>query len=705
MCGGSHGYLDAGKSAKKGRKLTKAQREKQQQEEEERRLREEEEALLRAEREEQERLERKRKQKEIERLEIKDQARREDELNELRHLLEENHTAVTAWKRDAVEKAKWERYMRCDGAPDPTAQREISTYISLWRDDPEVSIPQVLKQCNVALQLVEELEDLLKEVTDPLESQRYQEALINLQELIHSKHLQTTEEILKTASANIDTETGNMRTVIKDDKITLCLWANLRKNARFKGLNFEEAGMGFELPKHLAVSDIAVRILHTHYDHLSALARITHLGAPSHRSLAGDEKVLEDVEIPEQEQTKEGGGGVEEEDDVEVRSLPGSEGRKSEASWQPSQGRTSRIHTQVEALFAEGDPISPRTSLTSTGQGEQVVDLMQYTPLGGVFYYDVFRLPPQAHKVNGWEIRQLLDSGLEVFSCPTEKSSPPVGVSVALPDSVIFLEAPQVARWDATGKQWRMDGVTDVSYEEAEAKISFKMESFQPFVLMQETYANLPFQSWELRPLGQDAALYTVNGALINLNITVQGNQCLLQAEQERTGLSHLLGKWMSGPALQRAMLDVGINIFVNEYTDQYVSVCKKDPLTEHATYEQMALSASACAFSWSRWNAKCGAEHLVLQVCEHRGSDPVSEGSWSLYLLGAQRSQRLEITEQSAVFSPDHHPGSEFHSTFIHMLQDDMSPAGAALSRSSHHLFVDTVQSLLCATRPLAYS
>lgn len=35
-----------------------------------------------------------------------DQERREGELNELRHLLEENHTAVTTWKTDAEEKAK-----------------------------------------------------------------------------------------------------------------------------------------------------------------------------------------------------------------------------------------------------------------------------------------------------------------------------------------------------------------------------------------------------------------------------------------------------------------------------------------------------------------------------------------------------------------------------------------------------------------------
>lgn len=56
---------------------------------------------------------------------------------------------------------------------------------------------------------------------------------------------------------------------------------------------------------------------------------------------------------------------------------------------------------------------------------------------------------------------QLLDKGLQVFPYPIEESnlgdkeeltSPPVGVSVTLPDSVVFLETPQVARWDAAGR-------------------------------------------------------------------------------------------------------------------------------------------------------------------------------------------------------------------------------------------------------------
>lgn len=117
----------------------------------------------------------------------------------------------------------------------------------------------------------------------------------------------------------------------------------------------------------------------------------------------------------------------------------------------------------------------------------QVVDLLQYTPLGGVLYWDVFHLPPQAHQVNGWEIRQvnrqwfecllltsgqavkashtvsfkfmlvqLLETGLQAFPYPTdekeEPTSPPISVSLTLPDSAVFLETPQVARWDVAGR-------------------------------------------------------------------------------------------------------------------------------------------------------------------------------------------------------------------------------------------------------------
>ncbi|XP_024229730.1 dynein axonemal intermediate chain 7-like isoform X2 [Oncorhynchus tshawytscha] len=115
----------------------------------------------------------------------------------------------------------------------------------------------------------------------------------------------------------------------------------------------------------------------------------------------------------------------------------------------------------------EGDSPTPMDLVIDSYEG-QVVDLQQYTPLGGVFYCDVFRLPPQSQQLNGWEMRELLDTGLQPFPYPTEQSRiqgsasmkledsgvltcPPVGVTVTLPDSVLYLEDPQVARWDLEG--------------------------------------------------------------------------------------------------------------------------------------------------------------------------------------------------------------------------------------------------------------
>ncbi|XP_019751905.1 protein CASC1 [Hippocampus comes] len=741
------------KKGKKGPKLTKAEKARLKLEEEQRRLREEEEARIQAEREEQERLERQRRQEILDMLEAKDSKRRGAEVGELRSLLAKNYLAVMKYKSEAAQMSKWKKYMQCSDIPDPAVQQDINTFISLWRDDPECSIKTVFQQCNVALQLIEELEMLLREVTDANYIPKYQETLFHLQDMVYAKILNISMDILKGASNCIDTETGNMQAVMKDKNTTVCVWANLMRKSRFKCLTFEEVGMGFELTKQLAMSNIAVRVLHTSYDHLSTVSRMTHMEitvAPPRLLTTFDELP---PEIPEQdEEPKETQEEVQEEQEEEPAQEQESEqiveeeeppARESEEA-KPSESQLSgasvhaeddenQIVTQMEVLAAEVTPPPPEDDMMFYGEGVEAVDLRKYTPLGGVFYYELFHLPPQSHHVKGWEIRKISEARLKAFQYIPEKSNqtedeeatcPLVGLSVRLPDTVVFLETPRVGRWDAEGKYWRTDGISDFSVKEhaqneegeeeegevAEVeeaggvtKVSFKMDSFYPFVLMQHTYANFPFRSWELRPLGKDSALFSIHGALIDLSITIQGNQCMLQTDRE-VALTNLFGKWMSAPDLQQAMVKAGINVFVNEHTEKFVTSCRKDPLREHVAYEQMALFASVCAFSWSKWNAQCGPEHLVIKVCEHQGLNPPPEDLWSLYLVAAQRFQKLEITETSEVFCADHHPDSEFHSTFIHMLQDNMSPEGISRTREAHFLFVDTVQSLFCATRPLMF-
>ncbi|XP_050963039.1 dynein axonemal intermediate chain 7 [Labeo rohita] len=728
-----------GKSAKKKGGISKAEKERLQREADEQRRRDEEEARVIAEHEEIERLERERiEQEKQEQLELKDRERREDELNELRHILDENHSAVTVWESECRDKAKWERYMRCNGSPDPSVQPEINSFISLWREDSETQIQQILVKCALALQLTNELDFLLSEAPDPCVAQQYRETLLCLQSIIQCKLNQATEELLKFANSHSDIETGNMQTVIQDENITLCLWANLNKNPRFKGFQFEEAGLGFELPKPLAVNDIAVRILHTKYDHLSHHSEREQLQRrrsvmdailtpPTESAAAVPDEKMEEVGGDEGESSK-----PVEEDSRSLRSesrkrsavsvISAKEGRKSSSVKQLEEGE-SQMEGITTALEADQNGFNSSAAEPVTDSADvHIVDLQQFTPLGGVFYFDVFHLPPQSRIVKGWEMRELQETGLQIFPHPTEQSriqsstsvkpdehsstvaSFPVGVTVALPDSILFLEDPHVARWDPFGQHWRADCISEASYDAETRSISFKMDTFYAFTLLQESYANMPFQSWELRPLGQDSALFTITGALIEVCITVKGKQCMLQTEETKN-LDHLLGKWMSPSELQKAMRRAGINIFVNEYSDKYVSINPKDPLIEHTVYEQMALMSSAAAFSWSRWNTQCGQEHLVLQACEQLEAGPVAEEAWSLYLLGAQRNQHLKMKEHDDSFSPELAEGSEFHSTFLHMLRQDMSIEGQARVRQSHYLYTDTVQRLLCATRVLTYS
>ena len=57
------------------------------------------------------------------------------------------------------------------------------------------------------------------------------------------------------------------------------------------------------------------------------------------------------------------------------------------------------LDEEVLALPEEPDVVAPVAMAT--------VDLHRYTPLGGVYYCDVFRLPPQATPARGWELRQV----------------------------------------------------------------------------------------------------------------------------------------------------------------------------------------------------------------------------------------------------------------------------------------------------------
>ncbi|XP_072509568.1 dynein axonemal intermediate chain 7 isoform X3 [Notamacropus eugenii] len=673
----------------KKKKLTKLERLKQQQEEEEKRLQEEEEARLKAEREAAERFERQQIEKRKWQVLVeKDLQRRTDELEEL-YLLEKCFFEAEKWK----------------------------------------------KEVRVLSKLIEKLELILldtppHELTDE-QVRQYQGSILELRELLHWKFKGAIETLLKEASSLVDTDSGNMEKIIKDENITLYIWANLKKNPKYKRIKFGNTEVRFDIPKALATSDIALSIFHTSYDHISPLPVIQRPEKPAYVEPAIEDST--EKETPKDEEVPQASPGeVTENQELETSSVLAPE-IKTEESFTDFKKSTTTLKEEAEAKKEETETKSSKAELFSVGPvapspqklpeviveavvDEDVVDLKGFTPLGGIYYLNILQLPPQCKQVKGWTIVELIGGGLQEFVYPpeitddvpeTENSYPPLEIVIEMNNSVVFFEKPMVAWWDSEGKGWRTDGFVSLFYNMKEKILALSLESVHPITLIQDTHIHMPYESWELRPLHLNEAILNITTTFTDIDIQIKDNQCMLAAVELGGDyeLSHLLGKWMNLTSLIIAMKATGLNIFPSEYSHAYVAVNDKDPLVEMKCYRQMALLASAFSFSWSKWNKQSGPTNMVFKASELLKKEYVEDNEWSLYMFNGERAQKLKINEFSEAFSEELQDDTEFHSTLYHMIKDFTCEAAMEKIRSSSYQFIDAVCKLLLSVRVLTYS
>ncbi|XP_021777806.2 protein CASC1 isoform X12 [Papio anubis] len=609
-------------SGSKKKKVTKAERLKLLQEEEERRLKEEEEARLKYEKEEMERLEIQRIEKEKwNRLEAKDLERRNEELEEL-YLLERCFPEAEKLKQETRMLSQWKHYIQCDGSPDPSIAQEMNTFISLWKEKTNETFEEVIEKSKVVLNLIEKLKFILLE-TPPCDLQdkniiQYQESILQLQELLHLKFNVATEILLRQASTLADLDSGNMEKVIKDENVTLYVWANLKKNPRHRSVRFSETQIGFEIPRILATSDIAVRLLHTHYDHVSALHPVS---TPSKEHTSSvTELVKDDVENVEKAISKE----VEEE----------------------SKQQEKQSHLiQEEKLKVEEEQDDIEVKMSSAEEES------------------------------------------EVIKCELEMK--------VLSETV------------SAGKHWRTDGISNVSYKPNERLVTFSLDTFGPVTLIQDAHINMPYQSWELRPLDVNKVLLTVTTVFTEIQIQIKENLCMLSSVKlkDKKHISILEGTWMTPIPFIIALKEAGLNIFPTRYSHFYVVINNKVPLVEVKAYRQMALLSSTFAFGWSKWNLLCNSTKVVFKVREHLPEECTENPNWALLMFSGDRAQRLKIKEESEAFSEALKEETEFHSTLYHMVRDFASKEAMEKVRSSNCQFVNSVCHMLLSTRLLSYS
>jgi len=808
--------MPSGKGKKKGKqkKLTKAEKERLKREEAERKAQEEEEARIRAEQELKEREERERQEQEERRkLEEQERARHQVEIDELSEMIRTNKEKLLNLKKENRAKEKWDRYMLCDGRPDPTSKKELNTYMNLWKEESEFKeFNLVLEECELTLELIEELNKCLAVDEDLTDKQIavYEESIKEMYELLESKLDEATIWLLKMPGDNINHETANLETVVKSKSFKACIWGNTAKNPRVKAAEFLSQGFTVEIPKSLVLADVAIRLLYRAYDTMSPRCSTYRLKSKEKKpqdpvlvTVVPEEeqadKVNEldrsaaktpDIPIIETPRTKSGsrkdrksagsrsasrksaGRKSPTGKSPSVKSPSGkSPSRKSTRSKSPrgkSPGRKSASRKNPSRMSAKGSAAERKDEEPKNEDSmdyfdkmddvdvnilndednefidETVVDLRSFSPMGAIAIIELLELPPQQKKANDWLMQQIISpelkrvnmfatnsslmgktlnesqhmeqqEGRPIGSAKSSHSSPdttnissikPIAITLKLPDDVMFFEEPQLARWDESCCHWKLDGFEDVTYDEENRTMSFKTVHFGAITMIQDLYLNVPFQSWELRPIDANNCLLSVIAVNIDVEIEIKGSKCCLRKPEENV-LAHLIDVWCEPEELIRRMKRSGINIFPAQDGEKYVSICKKDPVFVNSIYEQLALSSSAYAYCWSKWNGveECPQDTIVVGVVEWCNEDSPSEDDYKLYMASTRICYKLAIGEFDEHFSNEIAENTQMHPDLFHMVQNEQDGVARKRIADNSFTYVDSVYQLIKATNFLIYS
>lgn len=661
------------------------------------------------------------KRKEAEAMEemMKQEAERfESETQDLQETLNSNKSKLLAARQEIRTAQSWDRYLLCNGTPDPTVQCELNTFTSLSKDEISTTqdVNEVLDDVEAALDLINELDGVMaldKLVGTEENHAAYKEGVNSLQTLIEAKVDNVTFNVMQTAEKFADNESQNLLIEKESPRVKFSLWGNLAKNPRQKEFELETDRFTMEIPKTLANADVAVRLIHTSFDFLS----------PKCRSFESKKKLVPKTPSRPPTAAASPEGAVKEAEGEADEVVP-EDSLDKDIEKQPSR--------MASGLASKEPTIDDRPPTPSEVDDldEDVVDLRAMSTVGGVMYLDMLKLPPQAKKVGNWVLQNITESGLERIPNPQpeeekeevdeeakeeetetaitqvtkELTWPLLNMSFTVADNAIFTEEPQLARWEDSQQCWRTDGFEEVEYQEETGTISFKSQFIGPIVTLQDTYNNMPFQSWEIRPQGPNCIIFTLIAATVELEITLKEGMCCLNSPED-IELDGIRNKWFQSHILMQKLVDAGINVFPAEDADKYVSISVKNEELESSVYEQMALAAGAFAFSWSRWNADCGENRQIIRGAENLTNDPVDEDVWQNFSCEPQKSYMLKCTDDDDDLFDDKVEGTKFHPDLFHCLKEGATDEAVTVIGNSSYLFIDTVSTWLFATKVLTFS
>eukprot|EP00927_Polykrikos_kofoidii_P065534 TRINITY_DN61273_c0_g1_i1.p1 TRINITY_DN61273_c0_g1~~TRINITY_DN61273_c0_g1_i1.p1 ORF type:complete len:640 (-),score=97.82 TRINITY_DN61273_c0_g1_i1:193-2112(-) len=450
-----------------------------------------------------------------------------------------------------ADQTSWQKFISCTSRPNVSFENEITTYMTMVRDEKVQKIEDAMKKCQRSEEIVGDLMESYCKHRESGDISSQEWCLYYIQK-IRELEIEQIDEATAFLLQYIEKQEANHAQVQlswgqDSDGIKIGFWANLlSKGFRPRTIDFQKVQLIVDLPKAIGIQTmghtISVRALYTTYD---------------------------------------------------------------DAGHRPALSQLS---------------------------------------VGGMIRVDLLSIPPASRRVKGWTIRQIPSPGQELTRLPypnnehaaasTAVAPQSCKVEYKVPDHVIVRKSPTISWWDTTAENWSTEGITEVTWEPSERKISFYSARLASFSITQERHMELPYQWWCIRPLAPLVAQLTLRAARYELIFVISEDGLRLRGPE----LPELRELMYDGEGLERTprvrspatllceLRDSGLNLMPEdadaEYLDGYTP---KNIATQHRAYSDLSELAAYWDIASSRHNKSLprdrfgpGSDRAIVRIREN---------------------------------------------------------------------------------------
>ena len=351
-----------------------------------------------------------------------------------------------------------------------------------------------------------------------------------------------------------------------------------------------------------------------------------------------------------------------------------------------------------------------------------------YMPLGGVFVIDVLGLPSQTKIVKSWTLENpTLAASLTNLGYPIPavgQAAPsaaalqhiiPFGVEITLPSFIIhWRPTPEIGWWDAESQTWDTNGVTDIVYTHDTHKVIFQTTKAKPHAVIQSRVAQVPFKSWNIRPLSDRTGLLTLETMALHVEIRIGSGWCQL-LEPKIAECADIQSLQLPPKVLLQQLARRGLNLMPEDDDAPFIKATIKDSALEKIVCRDMALAVPAFTIaSSSPWNNQNGRDVCVVRIQEIPDTEcpPTLEKSKVVksMVYKLKGCNLLDYSDKNADY-PDRLTAivedklAVYHAGILITLQGNCLPTSQQKMDSGNVSFTECVNALAYALRLFSFS